>query len=153
MSFTQGRECPIGYRLNVVIGRLITLFLLILIPLAGTSAVYRCPDAEGAVLFQQLPCSEGSEIKLDVNTTEWANAPGSSSPHSKKSKSKKKSDTAATQRKLAQAHKKQEQACWKARQRIEKIEWDLRKGYKPSRGERLRQQRRQQEDYLRQFCR
>ncbi|TVO72394.1 DUF4124 domain-containing protein [Sedimenticola selenatireducens] len=153
MSFTRGRECPAGYYLKRTIAHLITLSLLTLFPLAGTSAVYRCPDAEGAVLFQQLPCSEGSEIKLDIGATEWVNAPASSSPRSKKSKSKKKRDTATTQRKLAQAHKKQEQACWKARQRIEKIEWDLRKGYKPSRGERLRQQRRQQEDYLRQFCR
>jgi hypothetical protein len=153
MSFTQGRECPHSYYLNAVIARLITLFLLALFPLVGVAAVYRCPDVGGAVLFQQLPCSEGSEVRLDVGTTEWVNTTAKPSARSKKSKSKKKSDTAATQRKLAQANKKQEQACWKARQRIEKIEWDLRKGYKPSRGERLRQQRRQQEDYLRQFCR
>lgn len=151
MSFTAGLECLDRYHLKALIGCLITLSLLILFPLAGASAVYRCPDADGAVLFQQLPCSAGSKVELDVGTTEWVNTPASSSARNKP-KPKKKRASATTQRRLTQDNKKQQQACWKARQRIEKIEWDLRKGYKPSRGERLRQQRRQQKDYRRQFC-
>lgn len=127
----------------------VTIYMAAFFPLTTMASVYRCPDASGAVLFQQMPCAEGVELELDVRATEWVAAPESKSD--KRKAPVRKNPRQRTQ--LARESARQEKACWKARQRIEKIEWALRKGYKPARGERLRQQRREQQDYLRQFCR
>ncbi|MCW8921170.1 MAG: DUF4124 domain-containing protein [Sedimenticola sp.] len=127
----------------------ITIYMTAFFPLATLASVYRCPDASGAVLFQQMPCAEGVELELDVRATEWITTP-ESKPDKRKTQARKRPRQKSQ---LARESARQEKACWKARQRIEKIEWALRKGYKPARGERLRQQRREQQDYLRQFCR
>ncbi len=124
----------------------------LVVPGAGNAAVYRCPDESGGVVFQQEPCPQGEEVELDIRTTKWVASPKSAFPDRRRRSVSRSSDQAALSR-AAKAQRKQQQACWKARQRIERIESELRRGYKPARGERLRQQRREQEDYLRAFCR
>jgi hypothetical protein len=122
------------------------------VPAAVLAGVFRCPDGEGGVVFQQAPCVQGEEVELDVRTTEWVE-----SPRLQPLRQQKRSASAGRQRtalaRAAREERKQKQACWKARQRVERIEAQLRHGYKPSKGERLRRQRREQSDYLREFCR
>lgn len=128
------------------------LLMALAVPAAGIAAVYRCPDGSGGVVFQQVPCVQGEEVELDVRTTKWVASPKRPLPDRRRSSGSRSNDQAALAR-VADAERKQKQACWKANQRIERIEAELRRGYKPARGERLRQQRREQEDYLREFCR
>lgn len=115
------------------------------------AAVYRCPDGSGGVLFQQQPCPQGEEVELDIRTTRWVASPPLDL--SDRRPARAGGGERAALARVARAERKQKQACWRARQRIERIETELRRGYKPARGERLRQQRREQSDYLREFCR
>jgi hypothetical protein len=48
---------------------------------------------------------------------------------------------------------KRDEKCFKKRQQLEDINWQLRRGYKPSKGDRLRHRRRAYEEYLRRYCR
>lgn len=149
MIATHGPDCPIPINRIHAAVCWVTLFLLLGFPLASLASVYRCPGTEGAVQFQQTPCENGQLLELQDNSTAWTAAPRAKATKQRgkvKKRSKKKT-------RLAGGRARQEKACWKARQRIEKIEWSLRKGYRPARGERLRQQRREQQAYLRQFCR
>lgn len=131
----------------------ITLIIGLLDPTALVAGVFRCPDGSGGVIFQQIACPQGEAVELDVRTTEWvASPPGQPSRRNRRPAKSGSGDQAALSRAAREA-RRQEQACWRANQRVEQIEAELRHGYKPSRGERLRRQRRQQSDYLRAFCR
>lgn len=144
------QECRTGHGRVVPFGAVITLLSILVWPQVGSSAVYRCSDEAGGVLFQQIPCAGGSEVDLDVPVTEWVAAPRSDrGRHSVRSA---KSGSQAVSR-ATRAEERQRKACWRAEQRIERIDGSLRRGYSPARGERLRRQRREQQDYLRTFCR
>jgi len=145
------QECRAGHAGVFRFGVLITLFSILAWPQAGSGAVYRCSDETGGVLFQQIPCAGGNEIELDVPVTEWVAAPKPTSKQ-RSGRSAKNGSQAALSR-AARARERQQKACWRAEQRIERIEGTLRRGYSPARGERLRRQRREQQDYLRTFCR
>ncbi|MCW8907497.1 MAG: DUF4124 domain-containing protein [Sedimenticola sp.] len=130
---------------------LITLLSILTSPRVGSGAVYRCTDEAGGIMFQQIPCADGSEVHLDVPVTEWVAAPRSN--REKRSGHSGKSGSQAALSRAARAEERQHKACWRAEQRIERIEGTLRRGYSPAQGERLRRQRREQQDYLRTFCR
>ncbi len=138
---------------GAVIGVCITFYISMMTPGAAVAGVFRCPDGEGGVIFQQVPCLHGEAIELDIRTTEWITGPAGKRLHGERRSAGSGSRDQAALARAARARQKQEQACWKASQRIERIEAELRHGYKPSRGERLRRQRREQSDYLREFCR
>lgn len=146
------RECLKTRSRAAWIGGWFTVCLVVAGPVPAVAGVFRCPDGEGGVVFQQTPCPQGVELELDVRATEWVASPGL-----QPLQQRKRTGSAARQRsalaRAAREERKQKQACWKARQRIERIEAELRHGYKPSKGERLRRQRREQSDYLRAFCR
>ncbi len=114
--------------------------------------VYRCPDAQGHIQFQQHPCSgdAGEEIYVEAESKIWAPVPNAreiiSEGSARQNKPRKKG---STRRGKSSGSDK---SCWKAEQKIERIQWKLRKGYKPAEGERMRQQRRELEEYLRRFC-
>ncbi|WP_260293585.1 hypothetical protein [Sedimenticola hydrogenitrophicus] len=141
----RGRTRFAGFR--------VTLFIGLLCPAALVAGVFRCPDGSGGVIFQQIACTQGEAVELDVRTTEWAARPAEQPAPRKKRPAKSGSGDQAALSRAAREARRQEQACWRAKQRVEQIEAELRHGYKPSRGERLRRQRRRQTDYLRAFCR
>lgn len=136
----------------------IPLFLLVLLgipQLAGAARVYRCPQADGSVSFQQMACQQGEVLRIEVPATGWSGA-----------RPEKKQKTAATPKpRVASARpaarqgsqtdwqgKGESKACWGKRQRLEKARAKLRRGYQPAQGERLRRQRDEYEEYLRRFC-
>lgn len=152
MKNQQWRECRTGHDRVVTFAGWVTLFMLLSWSMAGSAAVYRCRDSDGGVLYQRAPCAGGSEVELDTRTTEWVAAP-TIRHGGRPDRSATRDRQAAALSRAAQAKARQEKACWRAEQRIDRIDRTLRKGYKPARGERLRQQRREQQAYLRRFCR
>ena len=144
---------PQRSRLIGLIGGWLTLFILLTLSVRAFAGVYRCPDASGGITFQQRPCPQGQEVELDVQTTPWVASPKLKPAKGKQTTGRRSKSDAAALARAARAQRKQKQACWRARKQIEKIEWSLRKGYRPSRGERLKQRRREKEDYVRTFCR
>ncbi len=130
-----------------------TLFisLLFMVGSASTdSTVYRCKTDNLPTEFRSYPCDSGigEEIEIETTPTGWIKPKKQDTTTYKKPRSKPRPKKAKASVKV----KTEDRACWKARQRLERIHWELRKGYKPVKGERLRQRRREQEAYLQEFC-
>ena len=113
--------------------------------------IFQCTDEQGGVEVRQTPCTRGTEKSLTVEPqiVPWAKVKsagriGSSSPK-RSSRPKRKAS--------ARSKGVSEKQCWKKAQQLERVQWQLRKGYKPSRGEKLRQKRRELEAFRRKFCR
>lgn len=153
MRYGSGRDGLNMRNRAAVIGIGMLLLLSVMVPGVAVAAVYRCPDGSGGVLFQQVPCVQGEEVELDVRTTKWVASPTLQLSNPGRHPARSGSRDQAALARVARAEREQKLACWKAEQRIERIEAELRRGYKPARGNRLRQQRREQSDYLREFCR
>lgn len=115
---------------------------------AIAETVYRCDDGQGRTLFQQIPCAGSSEkMEVKVDNSIWAPVDHAGKIIARGVKKPKR------QPRITRAQSdKQKKACWKADQKIQRIQWKLRKGYTAAQGERLRQQRREAEDYKRDFC-
>ena len=116
-------------------------------PAFTDSTIYRCKTNDGSIEFRSSHCDSGisEEIKIQTKPTGWIK-PESSTSVKSKNKPKPKKAKAVVKAKAA------DRTCWRAKQKLEQIQWELRKGYKPEKGERLRQRRREQEAYLREFC-
>ncbi len=150
MKHQIDRDCSGRDLLGVRYWGVITVFLGLCWGMPVEATVYRCTDEAGGVVFQQVPCADGEVVDLDVRTTRWVASPKlerSSSP-----RKRKRRDADALSRK-ARAEERQQKACWRARQAVERISRNLRRGYTASQGERWRQRRREKEDYIRRFCR
>ena len=130
-----------------------TLFISLLFmvgPASTDSTVYRCKTGNLAIEFRSYPCDSGFGTKIELKTapTGWIKPDKPDATTYKKPRSKPRPKKVKASVKV----KAEDRACWKARQRLERIHWELRKGYRPVKGERLRQQRREQEAYLQEFC-
>jgi hypothetical protein len=122
----------------------------------GETQVYRCTTPDGKIEFRQDACSaaaDGQEVTIENRQTGWDPAKleteqgwkDLTTPKPKPRERKvDKQDSAAKAR--------QKEKCWEKRQHIEDIDWRLKRGYKPSTGNRLRHKRRLYEDYISQFC-
>jgi len=113
-----------------------------------SATLYRCPGVDGVPQFQQTRCAAGAEVQLDDNALPWR---GVTTPKKTKKRRTKKKRSKAT-KKVAQKKRASEAACWRAEKRRDKAARALRRGYKAGKGARLRQRRRDAEDYLRRFC-
>ncbi len=116
-----------------------------------SEGIFRCVDDAGRVEFRQTPCQPGKGESVVVNpqTVPWAKVESSRASKAgasgKRVRPKRSSGTGSGE--------VSEKQCWKKSQQLEKVQWQLRKGYKPSRGEKLRQRRRELEAFQRKFCR
>ena len=130
-------------------------------PVPGSTEIYRCTGSTGEPLFSQIPCGGAATVLvrpplasepaqgLRAGEKAWlaqraehrkgrvARA-GSGVP----SKGRASQDGAAVQ-----AHR-----CLRKRRDLNAVNARLRRGYKPSQGEKLRQRRQRYEDYLSSFC-
>ncbi len=125
----------------------VTFFGLLALGPAQSATLYKCPGVGGAPQFQQMRCSVegGAEVQVDTRTSSWRRVKSSNQPKTSKKKRIKS-------KKVSQSKPVSEASCWRAEKRKEKASRKLRRGYKPSQGERLRQRRRDAEEYLRRFC-
>ncbi len=113
------------------------------------SRVYRCTSADGAVEFSQRPCGDGIDaqiVDIQDQRTGWVPPTPEAEPPQEKGKKRTKPATVDAPDRYAER-------CWKKRQQVERINNELRSGYKPARGERLRRQRREHEAFISEYCR
>lgn len=133
--------------------------LLLLSAGATANGIYRCVGNAGEPSFSNQPCGAGSASTpfrpshtsttptgLRETETQWlAKRDRASSRQATKRRSAKPSTTHANQQK--QAYR-----CRRTRAKLDKVKSELRRGYKPARGDKLRRQRQSYEDYLDTFC-
>ncbi|MBK1630961.1 hypothetical protein CKO31_09450 [Thiohalocapsa halophila] len=125
--------------------------------LAAQAQVYRCTSADGSIEFRQHPCAERQRsrtVKIEDTRTGWVPPKPAPEPKSK-SRGPAGRESAASRRRAGRSsdeHKYAER-CWRKRQQIQRINNELRAGYRPARGERLKDRRRQYEAYVNEFCR
>ena len=122
---------------------------------ADNVKVYECRGRDGAVEYRQLPCDQGLQREVRVDTTPSGWVPPRVKPESKRAgrvgKSRSRAASGRASR-TAQLKQKQEKECWRVKQRLDKLEWRMRRGYKAGKGPGLRRQRREYEEYIRTFC-
>jgi hypothetical protein len=113
------------------------------------SRVYRCTSPDGAVEFSQRPCKGGVNAEaLDIQDqrTGWVPPKPEPEPPTNKRKKRTKSEKQSNRDKYAER-------CWKKRQQVKSINNELRAGYSPARGERLKKRRREHEAFISEYCR
>ncbi len=128
-------------------GVLVTFLWLLELGCVQAVTLYECPGADGVPLFQQMQCASagGSELQVETHTSPWRVVKVPKNAKAAKKRRRKP-------RRVSQKKQVSEVSCWRAEKRKEKAGRKLRRGYKPSEGERLRHKRRDAEEYLRRFC-
>ena len=131
--------------------RLKVHFLLVFLLLLSAdlqAAIYRCQQA-GMVSFQEKPCTKGPSEVVEVQDYKIGTSPLPDLDLFKE----RKQDNPRTKPNKAPANKGTDKRCFSKQQQLDKIRWQMSRGYKASAGEKLRQRRRQLEAYRREFCR
>jgi hypothetical protein len=111
--------------------------------------VYRCTDGAGQVTFSDQSCSGTGETRFRQMA---APAPGSRVVDMKALPGTP--EVSPRPRSFSQDGERADSRwCDNSKDRLERINAELRAGYSPSRGERLRRQRRSLENKIRERCR
>ena len=119
---------------------------------AGTR-VFRCVDEAGKVEFRQghCPVGEGQALTIESPRVGWIKPQnGTVSDRNHKAKPAGRAGEQNLQRTGEATDRRR---CWEGRQKLKRIQWRRRKGYDLSEGEEMRQERRQEEAFQREFCR
>ena len=131
--------------------------VIMLWPAVASATVYRCVGEAGEPEFRQQPCgttavmrgaAENSASTTGVRASEraWLKK----RERVKTDKPKKRATGSAAKR--AEKARKQAYRCTQKRRALDAVNAELRRGYKPARGERLRRRQRAHRDYLDAFC-
>lgn len=119
---------------------------------SAQSSVYRCTAPDGSVEFRQRACQEAhtsTQVEIEDNHTGWV-PPAGAEPATPA----KKKPTKQTRSRTAEGDKeKYADRCWSKRQQIERVNAQLRAGYAPQQGVKLRRRRSEYEAYLSRYCR
>jgi len=119
---------------------------------AAQTTVYRCTDPNGSVEFRQRPCAtSAAEATLSIEDRPTGWTPPKAYPAPRASGTPRRPPSRA--RREAKADTRQAERCWQKRRQLEEVNAQLRRGYKPARGEKLRRRRSAYEDYVDRFCR
>ncbi|MGB5733297.1 MAG: hypothetical protein WBM40_02490 [Thiohalocapsa sp.] len=116
------------------------------------ASVYRCVAPDGSVEFRQRACqaAHGStQIEIEDNHTGWV-PPAAEEPAKSDTKKRTKKRQAASP---ADDKDRYADRCWSKQQQIERINTELRAGYSPQRGVKLRRRRTEYEAFLSRYCR
>jgi hypothetical protein len=114
------------------------------------STVYRCTAPDGRIEFRERPCDghhQARELHIPDNRTGWV--PPKPAPRKEAKGEAKPRRRAAT----APEQDRHAERCWEKRQKIQGINNELRAGYTPERGEKLKDRRRAHEAFLNRWCR
>ncbi len=116
------------------------------VAVADSTRLYRCEGEYGQVEFRQTPCIEGRQQEVEVENVLM----GWDAPAVKVDVKKRKS--AGKTRKVGNKSAKNDERCFKMRQRLDTLNRKLRRGYKAGQGADLKHRRRQYEEYLGRYC-
>lgn len=143
-----------NYRVAMICGLIFAQIITAVEPAYPEGRVIKCTSDTGQISFSQTGCERGTREALEVNNPKvgWVNL------KRVLSRFKTESDKGADKRPSAKSSgpskgdRAQKQKCWRARKSLARIARELKQGYKPARGEELRFQRAEQEEYLALFC-
>ena len=135
---------------------LIWIGLLLGLPTQAVETVIRCQLPDGRMSFSDHPCQSGIQDTLELKDQKvgWE-APRAPLKINHKStrKQKQQSKRQAAALRVARKEKaRKKKDCWKKRQKIDRIQERLRRGYKAGQGRTMRYKQRELEDYIREFC-
>jgi len=138
------------------LGFFVWVGLLINLPTEAAETVMRCQLPDGRVSFSDRPCQSGIQhvLELEDQKVGWE-APRTPLKIERKSQRERKQQSnrqAAALRVARKEKARKKKDCWKKKQKIERIQERLRRGYKAGQGRTMRYKRRELEDYLREFC-
>ena len=139
--------CTRGCRL-LVIGAAVLLGVAAPVMLEAVE-LYRC-TSNGQIEFRQTACPTGAQEKTEVVEQSSGMTPIEPSLRLEKPPAKPTRRTAPPDRVSRQATTEK---CWKTEKKLEKVQQQLRGGYKASRYRDLHRKQNEYEDYLRLFCR
>jgi hypothetical protein len=114
--------------------------------------IHRCAKPSGEIEFRQRPCTDGSEgqqLNIDHRESGWTPAKAGTKEKARQNKDRR-SRKAPGHAEAARA--RQEEQCWKKRELLDEVNWQLKRGYKPGKGVKLRHRRRAYEDYISRYC-
>lgn len=135
--------------------RVCTLLLFTLNPIAvSAQTVYRCPQPDGRIQFQQFACEQGVSVRLAPSTSGWTGLRPEENAALKKGR-QSASSSDVDRRRGSQTDWQSggdSVSCRQRRARLDKARSKLRKGYKASEGERLRRQRDEDRAWLNRHC-
>ena len=132
------------------------LVAALLFAASGVSAdIYQCEGEHGETVFSQIPC--GSTARVSVRSRPSPAASGIREGEAAWLAERQRQRDAKQSRRVvsraAPARSRQAEQCTKKRLALSSVNAELRRGYKPAKGEKLRRRRRSYEDYLSAFCR
>ncbi len=144
-------------RIRCVLGAM----ALLLVGLSARAEIYRCDGAFGEPSYSHRPCREGSHQAVPLGPI--GNAEGAGLRASERAwlrereqqraaPKKRTKRSAKTQSETRQAEIQQAYRCRTKRRALDAVKRELRRGYKPAKGERLRERRRAYADYIAAFC-
>lgn len=141
-------------RQGAAIGALLLGCCLGLVPVSGALAqaeVYRCTAPDGSLEFRQHRCDQNdssNRLQIQDTRTGWTPPAVDDLRTSGERRKQKRKTPAAQDQKADYADR-----CWNKRQRLERVNAQLRAGYRPDQGVKLRRRRSEYEAYLRRYCR
>ena len=119
---------------------------------SAQASVHRCTAPDGSVEFRQRACQEAhtsTQVQIEDNRTGWVPPAGDEPATAAKEKKTKERRSPG----VADDKDKYADRCWSKRQQIERVNAELRAGYTPQRGVKLRRRRSEYEEYLSRYCR
>jgi len=135
--------------LRLLCGLLLGLFSLN----AGAAEVYRC-EVQGRIEFRQTPCpADARQSKRDIEGPRplgWVvvKGPPESAPRPPEAPARGRGN-----RHKDAAEARRERRCFGKRQALERLEWQMRHGYKAGQSASLHQRQRAYEAWLSRYCR
>jgi len=144
--FSVSRFCALGW-----------VVLLASLSAESAETIIRCRLSDGRVSFSDRPCSAGiqDELEFEDQKVGWEapRTPLKLKHKSRREKQKQARRKAAALQRAKKKKARKKRDCWKKKQKIDRIQEHLRRGYKAGQGRTMRYRQRELEDYLREFCR
>ena len=147
----------IGHCLRVV------LVISVMGPADGLSqerrtTVYRCQAETGRVEFRQSPCREGRQERISIadRPVGWEKPPGPGSAFDSwrpsSTRNPAKGSSPASGRKAAAGRERLARECSRYQAKLDRVRWQLRRGYKAGKGVELRRRKREYQQFLQEHC-
>jgi hypothetical protein len=136
-----------------VLAGFVCLLPLSLAGIAEAAAVYRCVGEQGEPRFQQQACAGvGEKVELPPPAARWEALRPAERRLLQTYRGQSSAGQAASPERRPEKPQVSERSCWEKRRRLVRVSARLRRGYKASQGERLRNRRDDLAAFLRRYC-